>query len=181
MNIFFLDFDARRAAKYHCDKHVVKMILETAQLLYSAHWCICPEGLPPTAYKKTHGNHPCGIWVRESGSNYRWLCQLGLALCEEFTFRYSNTHKTQAHLEWLAAHPPVLPEVGVTTIRLAMPEEYKRPNPVEAYRTYYRENKLKLRGIVRYSKREPPAFLGIEACSDSSPATTTTNTDSEAE
>jgi hypothetical protein len=160
MNIFFLSFDPRKAAEHHCDKHVVKMILETAQLLYSAHWSQSRLSLPQNAYKKTHVNHPCAIWVRESGANYRWLCELGLALCDEFTFRYGGIHKTRAHLQWLAANPPPLPEVGVTEIRQAMPAEYKRPNVVEAYRTYYRENKLKLRGIVRYSKRAPPSFLG---------------------
>jgi hypothetical protein len=161
MNIFFLSFDARNAAEHHCDKHVVKMILETAQLLYSAHWSLSRLALPQNAYKKTHVNHPCAVWARESGANYRWLCELGLALCDEFTFRYGGVHKTRAHLLWLAANPPPLPEVGVTEIRQAMPDEYKRPNPVEAYRTYYRENKLKLRGIVRYSKRPPPSFLGL--------------------
>lgn len=159
MNIFVLDFCARLAATYHCDKHVVKMILETAQLLYCAHWVVDASRLAPGAYRKTHPNHPCAIWTRESGANYRWLCELGLALCDEFTFRYGGTHKTRAHLEWLAANPPVLPEVGVTEIRLAMPDIYKRPNPVEAYRTFYRENKLKLRGIVQYSKRPWPSFL----------------------
>lgn len=159
MNIFFLSFDARKAAEHHCDKHVVKMILETAQLLYSAHWSQARLSLPQNAYKKTHVNHPCAIWTRESGANYRWLCELGLALCDEFTFRYGGVHRTRAHLLWLAANPPPLPEVGVTEIRQAMPDEYKRPNVVEAYRTYYRENKLKLRGIVSYSKRPPPKFL----------------------
>jgi hypothetical protein len=62
-------------------------------------------------------------------------------------------------LEWLRGNPPVLPSIGITTIRLAMPDEYKRPNPVEAYRTYYIENKLKKRGIVRYTKRDAPAFV----------------------
>jgi len=159
MNIFFLHFDAQIAATHHCDKHVVKMILESAQLLYSSHWVTDATRLPANAYKKTHSNHPCAIWVRESGANYRWLCELGLALCDEFTFRYGKVHKTRAHLQWLSANPPALPEVGVTEIRQAMPAEYKRPNPVEAYRAYYIENKLKLRGIVRYSKRHAPSWM----------------------
>jgi hypothetical protein len=158
MNIFFLSFNPRIAAEHHCDKHVVKMILETAQLLYTAH-----EVLPPGGYKKTHLNHPCAIWTRESQDNYIWLCQLGMALCVEYTFRYGKIHKTQAHIEWLTANVPVLPQVGVTEIRQAMPIEYKRPNPVEAYQAYYRENKFKLRGIVAYSKREAPAFLSSAA------------------
>ena len=159
MNIFFLDFDAKLAATHHCDKHVVKMILEAAQLLYSSHWVIDPSRLQPGAYRKTHCNHPCAIWVRESGANYRWLCELGLALCDEFTFRYGKVHKTRAHLQWLSENPPALPEVGVTEIRQAMPPQYKRPNPVDAYRTYYIENKVKLRGIVRYSKRPAPSWM----------------------
>jgi hypothetical protein len=82
-----------------------------------------------------------------------------MELCKEYTYRYGKVHKTQPHMEWLTANVPDLPDVGVTEIRQAMPPEYKRPNVVEAYQTYYRENKLKLRGIVRYSKRSPPSFL----------------------
>ena len=159
MNIFILSFNPRIAAEHHCDKHVVKMILETAQLLYSAQWTSPRLTLPQNAYKNTHRNHPCAIWTRESLDNYVWLCELGHALCAEYTFRYGKIHKTQSHIEWLAANLPELPKIGITEIRQAMPPEYKRPNPVEAYQTYYRENKLKLRGIVRYSKRAPPAFL----------------------
>jgi hypothetical protein len=162
MNIFLLDFHARRAAQAHCDKHVVKMILETAQLLFTAHWVLAPEGLPPSAYKKTHAHHPCSVWVRQSLDNYAWLCELGLELCAEFTFRYGKTHKTQAHLEWLTVHPPAgLAAKGITTLPQAMPDPYKHPNAVTAYRTYYRENKLKVRGIVHYTRRSPPEFLYI--------------------
>jgi hypothetical protein len=164
MNIFFLDFDPRKAANYHCDKHVVKMILETAQLLYCAHWMTNPETLPVTAYRKTHPNHPCAIWTRESHANYMWLCELGMALCEEYTFRYGKTHKTHSHIKWLTETPPNLPCIGVTTIRMAMPLEYKRPNPVDAYRAYYIENKLTLRKIVRYTRRQPPTFLPNAMC-----------------
>ena len=157
MNIFLLDFNARRAAQYHCDKHVVKMILETAQLLFTSHWVLAPEGLPPSAYKKTHANHPCAIWVRESLANYIWLCTLGKELCAEFTYRYGKIHKTQFHLEWLIEHPPLgLLDVGITTLRLAMPDECKHPNAVTAYRTYYRESK---RRLLTYTRREPPEFL----------------------
>ncbi len=160
MNIFFLSFNARIAAEHHCDKHVVKMILETAQLLYSAHWLTDPSRLPAGAYKLSHMNHPCAIWTRESLANYLWLCDLGYWLCQEYRFRYGDkTHKTERHIDWLRANPPAIKDVGVTTIRLAMPDEYKRPNPVEAYQTYYVENKLKLRNIVTYAKREAPAFV----------------------
>jgi len=156
MNIFILAFDAQTAAQFHCDKHVVKMILESAQLLYCAHWMTDASTLPPGAYRKTHPNHPCAIWVRESLDNYMWLCDLAMALCAEFTFRYGNTHKTQAHIEWLIAHPPLIPAIGITEIRQAMPVEYKRPNPVEAYRAYYLGAKTRL---LTYTKRPAPRFV----------------------
>ena len=156
MNIFILDFHPTKAAIYHCDKHVVKMILETAQLLYSAHWIINESKLPDDAYRKTHVNHPCAIWTRESLSNYVWLCQLGIALCEEYTFRYEKTHKTQRHIEWLVANPPDIPFIGITEIRQAMPDIYKRPNPVDAYRAYYCGAKTRM---LKYTRRQPPIFL----------------------
>jgi len=156
MNIFFLSIDPKTAAEHHCDKHVVKMILETAQLLYTCHWVVQPEGLPPNAYKKTHMNHPCGIWVRESIENYKWLCELGHWLCNEYTFRYGKIHKTQAHIEWLKSHTPELPDIGMTPIRQAMPIEYKHEDPVKAYQTYYIEAK---RDILKYTKRGRPEFL----------------------
>ena len=155
-----LDFNPKTAAEYHCDKHVVKMILETAQLLYTCHWILNADGLPPESYKKSHINHPCAIWVRESLANYLWLCELGNYLCEEYTFRYKKTHKTQQHLAWLHAHPPpTLQDTGITTIRLAMPDQYKHPNPVQAYRNFYIHSKFQERKIVNYTTREWPPFF----------------------
>jgi hypothetical protein len=156
MNIFILAFDAKTAAQFHCDKHVVKMILESAQLLTCAHWMTDMTRLPENAYRKTHPNHPCAIWTRESLDNYRWLCELAVALCAEYTYRYGKIHKTQSHIEWLSANPPPLPSVGITLIRQAMPDVYKRPNPVEAYRAYYLGAKTRM---LRYTKRPIPPFV----------------------
>ena len=163
MNIFFLDFNPQKAAEYHCDKHVVKMIIETAQMLYSAHWMLDPVDLPETAYRKAHINHPCSIWVRTSLENYKWLCELGIELCREYTYRYEKTHKTQAHIEWLTAHPPKsLHGDFITQLPQAMPHQYKHANPVLAYQTYYIESKFRERGIVKYTRRPMPPFLETE-------------------
>lgn len=162
MNIFLLHKDPRVAAKYHCDKHVVKMILESAQMLYCAHWVLNPEFNKEDAYKKVHMNHPCTIWVRESLDNYIWLCQLAIELCIEYKFRYGDhkTHKTQAHVEWLMANPPAtIRQIGMTTFRLAMPNEFKTDDPIVAYRTFYKESKMKERNIVKYTRRDWPEFL----------------------
>lgn len=162
MNIFFLSRNPRRAAKLHCDKHVVKMILETAQLLYSAHWVLNPEGLHESPYKLAHRNHPCAIWVRSSITNYMWLASLGWWLCKEYQYRYGQhkTHKTEDHILWLLNHlPEDIPILPMTSPVLAMPDEYKQDDPILAYQTYYIESKLKQRGIVKYTRREWPLFL----------------------
>jgi len=160
MNIFFLYSNPKQAAEAHCDKHVVKMIIETAQLLYSAHW-MTNSLLPANAYKLAHKNHPSAIWARESLTNYMWLCSLGWWLCKEYQFRYGETklHKSEEHIVWLLNNPPKLPFIGMTPIRLAMPDEYKQADPIQAYRTFYIESKLKARNIVKYTKREPPDFI----------------------
>jgi len=155
MNIFFLSLNPTEAARLHCDKHVVKMILETAQLLYTAHW-VYESPLPEGAYRKTHPNHPSARWVRESLVNYRWLCALGMALCEEYTYRYGKVHKTEPHLRWLTANSPIqLVDVGWTLPRLAMPDEFKDKDPVVAYRRYYLGAKVRL---LSYTKRPTPTF-----------------------
>jgi hypothetical protein len=162
MNIFFLSFSPREAARLHCDKHVVKMILETSQLLYSAHWILNPEGLNENAYKLAHKNHPCSIWVRTSLSNYMWLASLGFWLCREYQYRYGEhkLHKSEAHILWLLNNPPnSIPYMEFTPPALAMPIEYKKEDPVESYKLYYIESKLKIRNIVKYTKREWPEFL----------------------
>lgn len=160
MNIFFLYKNPRKAAEAHCDKHVVKMIIETAQLLYSAHW-MTNSPLLPNAYKLAHKNHPSAIWTRESLTNYLWLCSLGWWLCKEYQFRYGENkiHKSEEHIVWLLNNPPNLPFIDMTPIRLAMPDEYKTSDAIEAYRTFYIESKLKKRNIVKYTKRQPPEFI----------------------
>ena len=162
MNIFFLSRSPRRAAIMHCDKHVVKMIIETAQMLYSAHWVLNPENLPPTAYKLAHKNHPCSIWVRSSLSNYLWLASLGFWLCKEYNYRYGEEkiHKKEEHIAWLFQNPPhSIPSQDLTIPNQAMPDEYKQDDPIIAYQTFYRESKLVKRNIVQYTKREWPDFL----------------------
>lgn len=161
MNIFFLDWNPQIAARYHCDKHVVKMIIETAQLLYSAHWML-ESPLPATAYKLAHKNHPCAIWVRQSLTNYMWLCSLGWWLCKEYQFRYgeTKTHKSEAHILWLLNHPPRgIPNLEMTNPALAMPDVYKTGDPIQAYKTFYIESKWRERQIVEYTKRDPPRFM----------------------
>jgi len=158
MNIFVLDWDVKKCAMYHNDKHVVKMILETAQLLCGVHHMTesPTENVP---YKLSHKNHPCSIWARESITNYLWLCELGLELCYEYTHRYGKRHKSQDVIEWCIENKPNLPEKGFTEPAKAMPEEYKVKSVVESYRNYYRGEKA---SFSKWKNRQTPQWFTQE-------------------
>lgn len=155
MNIFFLDTDTRKIAEYHCDKHVVKMILETAQLLCGVHHVSESRYIIP--YKLSHKNHPCSIWTRNSLSNYLYLCELGLDLCEEYTYRYGKRHKSQDVIEWCLIHKPNIPDIGFTEPAKTMPDEYKVGySIVQSYRNYYINAKS---GFAKWTKRSVPEWF----------------------
>ena len=164
MNIFFLSMVPQRAAQWHCDKHVVKMILESVQLLWTAQHVLRKEPLTPcsiplTPYKATHRSHPCAIWTRASAANYRWLCALTAELVLEYHYRWplSRAHACEPHLRWLTDNePPGLPEGSLTWPARAMPPEYKiSENPTACYRAYYEGAK---RHIYKWTTRDPPSW-----------------------
>jgi len=132
MNIFFLDFDVKKCAEYHVDKHSTKMCVEYSQLLCGVHWVAGGEA----PYKLSHKNHPCSIWTRKSLSNYLYLCELGLELSKEYTYRYGKRHKSQDVIEWCLINKPNIPDIGFTEPAMAMPDEYKVDSVVESYRNY---------------------------------------------
>lgn len=139
MNIFVLSQDPVQAARWLCNKHVPKMVVETAQLLCSAH------GSTPTPYKKTHANHPCAVWTRRSLSNYRWLVTHGEAMAAEYTRRYGKIHASSKVVRWCAENEPSIEDVGLTDFAQAMPDECKSPgDAVAAYRNYYTVHKAKI-------------------------------------
>jgi hypothetical protein len=159
MNIFFLDYDVKKCAQYHVDKHVVKMILETAQLLCGVHHVTAHDTAHDTAhvpYKLSHKNHPCSIWSRESLSNYLYLCELGLELCNEYTYRYGKRHKSQDVIEWCLVNKPNIPDIGFTEPAKAMPDEFKVKSIVQSYRNYYMGAKS---GFAVWKGREKPLWF----------------------
>jgi len=157
MNIFVLDENPQVAAKMHNDKHVVKMILESAQLLCGVHHMTDPLTTEQVPYKLSHKNHPCSIWARQCVENYIWLCDLGLALCEEYTYRYGKRHKSQDIIEWCLINEPNLKENGdITPFALAMPDECKTKTAVESYRLYYLTHK---RDMSTWKNRKKPEWF----------------------
>lgn len=157
MNIFVLDENPQVAAKMHNDKHVVKMILESAQLLCGVHHMSNQSSTVEAPYKLSHKNHPCSIWARECTENYIWLCDLGLSLCEEYTYRYGKRHKSQDVIEWCLVNKPSLKDNGdITPFALAMPDECKTKTAVESYRLYYLTHK---RDISTWKERKKPEWF----------------------
>ena len=171
MNIFVLNKNAILAARDHCDKHVVKMVLESAQMLCTAHWLgwkrmlepdtngfkrgqlqawlqeNVPTGLQP-AWKMTHASHPCTQWAAHSWGNYMWLSQHGMELCREYENRYGREHKVHDVHRWLTRVVPPSFEgssivvTDTTPFVAVMPEKYKVVgDPVQSYRNYYRGEK----------------------------------------
>lgn len=130
MNIFVLDDNPWNIPKHYHDKHVNKMLLETCQMLCSVY-----EKAP---YKRTHYNHPCSKWTRKNISNFNWLEELGNALSQEYTARRGRTHACDTVLDWVANNSPKLPEGTRTDWPQVMPDEFKMPDTIEAYKSYYK-------------------------------------------
>ena len=178
MNIFYIDTDPKLCAEWAVDKHCVKMILEAAQLLSTAHrlldgveytdksktgrnvkrWRL-DDNREQTIYAATHINHPCAVWCRETNNNYNWLwCYLD-EHCKEYTYRYGKIHKLQSTrlLDALSATPNNIPIGPKTQPPSAMDAKYIiSENVVENYRNYYRVGKAHLHN---WKIREAPKWL----------------------
>jgi len=141
MNIFVLDLDPYKAAEYTCDRHVVKMILEGCQLLSTA--CRL-SGHHDVGYKITHQNHPCSIWTRNTIDNWRWLRDLTDALNKQYQKRYCKAINHKSYDVMLTLPEPLIHKKGLTTFAQCMPEGYRDPDPVKAYRSYYIGEKAKM-------------------------------------
>jgi hypothetical protein len=160
MNIFYLDTNPRIAAEQHTDKHVVKMIVETAQMLSTAHRILEGESMETTKsatiYKTAYQNHPCTVWVRKSDKNYEWAFELFKYLLLEYTHRFDKHHSAERLLPYLSQLPSNISSIGFTPPAMAMPDDYKHSNPVVAYRTYYFYEKGHL---FSWKKRDLPSWL----------------------
>jgi len=148
MNIFILDNDIEKCAAFHNDRHCVKMILESAQMLSTA----CRLKGIDAGYKATHQNHPCNIWTRASKSNWLWLRELVVHLNEQWAMRFEHKNNHKSYDVVMSLPVPNLPEIGLTPFAQAMPECLKKKDAVKAYRGYYMCEK---RHIGKWKMGEP--------------------------
>lgn len=182
MNIFYLHHDPVESARAHLDKHVVKMILEYAQLLSTAHrildgtervvlsasgrkkkvYQLEDERMDSILYSATHANHPSAIWTRQHAVNYNYLYKLFVATCDEYTHRYGKVHMTDTKLRnILAKEPKNIFFDNKTRIWLgptpAMPDECKiKGDHLASYRKYYIDKKA---DMAKWTNREPPEWF----------------------
>lgn len=162
MNIFWLDEDMQKCAEYHCDKHVVKMLLESVQVLCTA---LHLAGVNDVPYKPTHAKHPCTIWAGMCTGNFKKLTLLATKLSNEYTHRFGKVHKSSLALEEifkLTNMNTELPFEDHVESRppLAMPDELKDPSGdvVGCYREYYRY-KLAEGMDMRWTNRDRPEWI----------------------
>ena len=175
MNIFLLDTYIEKSLQYHCDKHVVKMVLEYAQILSTCHHEL--DGISSSIlneiYKPTQKNHPSVVWARAHESHYDTLYEMFRLSLQEYTHRYGKTHKTGQLLELLKSPPHRICtegkvyKVGTTKFHTLPPQsmtEECRKTPssptdldsvIEAYRKYYLIEK---KHLLAYRNRNFPKW-----------------------
>jgi hypothetical protein len=183
MNIFYLDKDPKVCAQMHVDKHCIKMILEYAQLLSTAHRIldgtvsiglgktgrkqtryVLPDDRESVLYSATHLNHPSAVWCRQSAMNYHWLYTLLVECCKEYTYRYGKVHKCESSglVNRLQTTPTNINGTkDFTEPTPAMPEDVKVPgDSINSYRRYYVMNKEHLWSWSgKINSRERPQWL----------------------
>lgn len=173
MNIFYLHNNPVICARQHCDKHVVKMILEYAQILSTTHrvcdgtqtieisngrkikrWTL-NDDRNNVLYKATHINHPSTLWARSSNKNYQWLFSLWVQLLKEYYYRYGKCHKSFSLINHLKNSPHYISDKSFTEPTPAMPEKYKQESSSESYRQYYIHEKNR---FASWKNREVPSW-----------------------
>lgn len=183
MNIFILDTNPVKAAQMQCDAHVVKMVLESAQMLSTAHRILDGDEIripsksgktkvkgwqlidfrEDVLYKAVHVGHPCTVWTMESSDNYLWHFEHYKALAEEYKYRYEKQHRSFVELWEALEHPPKnIPEGKLTPFRLAMgaaPECIHTEDPVRSYREFYQTKQERFK--MNWTKRPVPEWFKV--------------------
>jgi hypothetical protein len=180
MNLFILDTDPVQAARLQCDKHVVKMIVESGQMLSTAHrmldgeltarpsksgkttvkyWKL-PDDREDVLYKAVHMGHPCTVWTMESSQNYNWHLIHFAALLDEYSYRYDKVHATDSLKPYLVNMPKNIKIGKITPFKLAMgsnPECINEADPVGSYRKFYQTKKDRFK--MAWTKRDIPEWF----------------------
>lgn len=180
MNVFYLSEDPKTCAELHCDKHVVKMCIEYAQILSTAHRVLDGQEYTDLSangrkikrwrlaehddliYKAAHVNHPSSVWGRANNETYIWLYEMWSHLCDEYTYRYNKQHECDRKLRNVLNNPPQ----NIPSGRFYEPPPAMKKYPqcivagdsIASYQRYYRDAKAY---FARWTKREIPDFMQV--------------------
>jgi hypothetical protein len=162
MNIFVLDSDAKKAARSLSDRHVVKMILESAQMMSAVAYRYGHEGL----YKLTHKNHPCTLWAGNRYENWHWLYEHANEMDEEKKRRFGSSHKSIAvvNYHFSLGHGPEKDGKAIEPFAQAMPVQYRNDDAVIAYRDFYLNEKQFAKDLKRpkWTNTSPPEWWSFK-------------------
>jgi len=185
MNLFILDENPTKAAQLQCDKHVVKMIVESAQMLSTAHrmldgyvekrpsksgkriinyWVHPKQIMEERLYKAVHHNHPCTVWTMKTDANYVWHYDHFMALLDEYTFRYGKEHGSAKLKHTLLQPPRNIAQGKLTPFALAMkhePQCIHEGDPVRSYQEYYQTKQDRFK--MAWTKRDIPEWFNVAA------------------
>jgi hypothetical protein len=169
MNIFVLDKDANNCAKYLCNAHLNKMVVEHSQMLANCFLLdtlkYAPKTQKGTVRKHSYYNHPVSIWLRQSIGNFKWVWYYTIKILEEREYRGFKPHFCEDFIKQCALQKPDNIEKNLdelTPFVLAMPDQYKNTDPVQAYRDYYIHDKIYNKSgkfMLKYTNRELPEWF----------------------
>ena len=167
MNIFVTDPSPIFSARCLPDKHIVKMPLETCQMLS----IVCSDkwghgygelhrldGQPYKTEKGAFRNHPCTIWANDSIINTWWLLAHGIALCQEYTHRYGKVHSCEKTILEAGSIIPLHKPTTPSSFTRAMPDEYKHDTSIDtftAYKNYISSKPWASSNYLRDPSRKP--------------------------
>jgi hypothetical protein len=171
MNIFVTDNSPKISAQTLDDKRVVKMVLETAQLLSTAIF-INTFNIYEGIYKPTHIKHPCAIWAGLNIENWDWLFQHFIALCEEYTMRYNKIHASEKLLPYLIEyrkfikHGAKTPFANCTRSEPIVVDFRYLNDTCDAYKKYLVEKWNNDKSYPKWTKRDKPLWYDHKSLSN---------------
>lgn len=156
MNIFVSSFDPEESAKALDDKRLIRMILETSQILSTN---VALSGDTRNPYKPTHKNHPCTIWARTSHDNYLWLCGHLTHLCSEYTNRFGKIHKCEQYIDtFYNCSTNFVSEIEKLTTFPNCTTFKDIPETTKAYRLYLNEKWKNDKRLPKWTNSKPPEW-----------------------
>lgn len=144
------------------DKQGNPVFLKSGQRRTKKHW-VLPDDREDVLYKAAHTGHPCTVWSMKTRGNYMWAVNLFVELCNEYTHRYSKTHKSASLIPWIMIPPTNIdPSEELTKMPLAMgiaPECIDHNDIIGSYRKFYQTKQQRFKMV--WTNRKKPEWFAI--------------------